>query len=240
MLIRLSDLKDYQVQALDGDVGRVDDVYFYRGEWQIRYLLLAASYEPTDRRVMVPTSNVKEIRPDQHVLILDLTSSQVRESPDVGISQPVSRQDEIELHQYYGWPVDWLEEQHEVMPLEESSDQSQEDETRDAEGEEEVELQSGSEIIGLFQVRSNDAEIGEVTECIIDDDDWTLQFIGAKLTGSPESNILLTTDIIDQVDWVDADIYVDATREVVAASPAIDPSAPLDDEQRARLQAYYS
>ncbi len=39
MLVSLTELRSYRIESTDGDIGRIDDLMFFRGEWTVRYVV---------------------------------------------------------------------------------------------------------------------------------------------------------------------------------------------------------
>ncbi|MBN1992099.1 MAG: PRC-barrel domain-containing protein, partial [Anaerolineae bacterium] len=107
MLRSVKELKNYTLQAKDGEVGLVVDLYFDDDQWTVRYLVVDTGKWLPGRRVLV--NRLALGRPDwqSHVFPVDLTKEQVKNSPDIDLAQPVSRQAEIDLVQHYQWPIYW-------------------------------------------------------------------------------------------------------------------------------------
>jgi hypothetical protein len=106
MLRSLKSLFKYTIQATDGDIGEVYDFYFDDYDWVIRYLV--ADVDAIGRQVLISPVAVKEPDWENQVLPLTLTKHELKFGPDTDFAQPISRQQEIKLHQHYGWPMYWL------------------------------------------------------------------------------------------------------------------------------------
>jgi hypothetical protein len=182
---------------------------------------------------------VQEILYNRKAVRLSLTSEQIRNSPETDVSEPVSLRHEIELNQYYGWPADWLQEQHDVTPIGEMSGEPERQEADDMEEYTGPQLQSISEITGLFQIQANDVEIGKLTDFIIDDETWLIQYLTVEFSESPTGNIILSSDMVERIDWIGGYISVNALLETIKSSPAYDPSKLLTEKQIQTLHAHY-
>lgn len=235
----LSQLKTYFVEAIDGETGRVDDLYFHRGEWHIRYLLLRVAFEPEYRRVLLSTYSVQEVLTDRHVITLNLTRQQIRNSPETNVSQPISRPHEIELNQYYGWPADWLAAEQDVTPTGELSGRAERQQAGDIEEYTGAALQGCDEVTGVFRIQANDGEIGKITDFIVDDESWLLRYVIAEYADSRTGYVILATDMVERIDWVDGHFYVDAFVKTIREIPDYDPAVPFQKQQE-RLRAYYT
>jgi hypothetical protein len=231
MYNRISDLQNYTVEAIDSPVGNVGDFYFLRGQWIISYLLLNVPFESRDSGVLISTGDINEILHNKNVFLINLSSEQVRDSPEIDVSQPISRKHEIELLEYYGWPADWLKEEHDMTPIGELSEEPEREESDDADQNSEPDLLSCDEITGLFQIQANDSEVGKLTDFIVDEEDWIIRYLAAQFQPSPTGYILLPTGLIDRVDWIEAQIYLNASLANIELSPNYDPSKPLDQKK---------
>ncbi|MBE0537271.1 MAG: hypothetical protein IH624_16530 [Phycisphaerae bacterium] len=237
MLVSTLRMQDYIVQATDGEVGRVDDLYVRREEWLIRHLLLKTALEPNGGRILISTQNITHIAHDTQVISLDLTQEQVFDSPDIDVEQPISKQHEIELTQYYGWPPDWLQEEQEITPTDELSEEPQDEADADETEYTGPELQSCNEITGLFRVQLNDAEMGKIMDFLVDDETWLIEYAAVEFAESETGQILLPMAIVQGVDWTEGHIYADASLDAVADGPVYDPGQPLSQAQQELLRS---
>ena len=107
MLRSARSLQDYHVQAADGAVGSVEDFILDDESWVVRYLVVDTKHRFGGKRVLVSPEWVEGIDRPGRMVLLTLSQEQVRNSPPYDPSQPVNRQDEIRLYDYYGRPKYW-------------------------------------------------------------------------------------------------------------------------------------
>jgi hypothetical protein len=97
----------YHIHALDGDIGHVEDILVDDGKWTIRYLVVDTRNLLPGKRVLVAPAWIDSVSwPDARVR-LDLTREAVKQSPPYIPTQPLHREDEIRLYDYYGRPFYW-------------------------------------------------------------------------------------------------------------------------------------
>ena len=60
----LTGLRSYRIESLDGDIGRIDDVMFPRGEWVIRYIV-ADTVDP-DAEPLIDVADVRRLERTLH------------------------------------------------------------------------------------------------------------------------------------------------------------------------------
>ena len=98
-----SALKGYRIEARDGAIGIVSDFLFDDRTWKVRWLVVDTGNWLTGRLVLVHPSAIGRANYIERVLPVRLTKAQVEASPDVLQDRPVSRQNEFNLNDYYGW-----------------------------------------------------------------------------------------------------------------------------------------
>ncbi len=71
----INNLQGYTVQATDGDVGKVDTIYFDDETWAVRYLVVnVGNWLLTDQVLLSPLA-VTRVNPDDETISVSLTGS---------------------------------------------------------------------------------------------------------------------------------------------------------------------
>jgi sporulation protein YlmC with PRC-barrel domain len=96
-----------QIVATDGEIGRIDDIYFDDDQWVVRYLIVTTGDWLDERKVLISPYAVKVTDWTARATIVNLTREQVARSPGIDTDKPVSRQHESEYHNYYGFQEYW-------------------------------------------------------------------------------------------------------------------------------------
>jgi sporulation protein YlmC with PRC-barrel domain len=96
-----------RVVATDGEIGKVQDVLFDDESWRIRYLTVDVGSWLKRKAVLIAVTAVDQPDWPGNKVHVPLTKEQVRHSPDVGSTKPVSRQQEIAMKEFFGWPAYW-------------------------------------------------------------------------------------------------------------------------------------
>jgi hypothetical protein len=97
----VSDVAACTVNALDGEIGRVDDLILDDESWRIRYLLVDTRTWWPGRYVIVGTEWVPNGIWREDTVSVELTREAVRHSPPFDPSKPVNREYEEKLYDYY-------------------------------------------------------------------------------------------------------------------------------------------
>src|SRR5438874_12338004 len=95
------------IEARDGHIGSVKDLYFDDQAWKIRYLVVNTGKWLPGRIVLIAPEAIVQAWHGESGLPVDLTKDQIRSSPDVYTAEPISRRAEQLLYAHYGWIPYW-------------------------------------------------------------------------------------------------------------------------------------
>ncbi len=107
MLIKSKSIKDYKLRGTDDEVGGIKDFYFDDKFWTIRYLVANTGNWLNSRQVLISPYFLKNVDHGSELINVDLTKSQIENSPTIERDVSVSRQYEESYHSYYGTPLYW-------------------------------------------------------------------------------------------------------------------------------------
>jgi hypothetical protein len=102
MLCDLKALIGSPVVATDGETGSVRNFLFDDQSWKVRYLVVDVGNWLKRRDVVLPITALEKPDWGKRICHAHLTKDQVRNSPDVDTEEPVSRQQEIAMRDYFG------------------------------------------------------------------------------------------------------------------------------------------
>jgi uncharacterized protein YrrD len=245
MLGKASELKGSKLQARDGVIGKIKDLYFDDQAWTVRYLVADTGNWLTGRKVVLSPHAVKKIHAaEEHLMEVDLTQRQIEESPSIAEAVPITRQFEIEYYQYYNWPIYWNGPwAWGPMPYPGNLPPSgvipvpSPDSAREKSGE--SHLRSVKDVTG-YAIQALDDHFGHIDDFILDDQDWAIRYLVADTRNwLPGKKALLPAQWISSVSWEESRVYVDLDRDTVKRAPEYDPSKPPTRDFETRLFAYY-
>ncbi|MGH7342521.1 MAG: PRC-barrel domain-containing protein [Candidatus Rokuibacteriota bacterium] len=107
MLRTAGNLKGVTIEAMDGDIGSAQDLYFDDQTWTVRYLGVDTGTWLPGRQVLISPFAFQVVHGASR-LRTSLTKEQVRDSPSIDTDRAVDRQREIVFSRYYGYPYYWL------------------------------------------------------------------------------------------------------------------------------------
>jgi len=73
MLNKAKTLKGYELNSLDGEIGKVQEFYFDDQHWAIRYLVAETGNWLTDRQVLISPHALGAVMKEEQQIAIDLT-----------------------------------------------------------------------------------------------------------------------------------------------------------------------
>jgi hypothetical protein len=243
MLRNAADLKGFAIQATDGEIGSVRDIYFDDETWAIRYLTVDTGGWLEGRVVLISPIMIRQADWDTKRLEAALTQDQLKKSPDINTHQPVSRQHESEYFAYYGYPVYWGGPYmwgSSFFPVGLPAPTPAPSEASSTTGDSsDSHLRSAEEVNG-YGIEATDGEIGHLAGFVMDDETWAIRYIEASTRNWwPGKKVLVSPAWIARVSWVDSSVYVDLARETIKGAPEYSESMVVAREYEQQLFSHY-
>ena len=257
MLRNLQELEHAKIEATDGEIGRVKDLYFEDDAWVVRYLVVETGSWLSSRQVLI--SPISVLRPDwvAQTLPVSLTQAQVRNSPDIDTDQPVSRQNEQQLLGYYGYPGYWDgagmwgeglypdamvpgDAGYRVDRVErERALEAYLRDERARHRNDNPHLRSCNAVKG-YHIRATDGEIGHVSGYLLDDQTWAVRYLVVDTSNWWLGHkVLVAPPWIQAVQWSDRTVAVDLTRESIRNAPAYDGAVAWRRDEELNLYRHH-
>jgi uncharacterized protein YrrD len=205
------------VDASDGSIGSVHDLYFDEQTWSVRYLVVDTGKWLPGRKVLVIPDAIQTPWHHEDVLPVNLTQEEIQSSPEIDTAAPVSRLAEDLLHRHYSWIPYWgdFTSVPAPPPLIGASTESRRQAEQAAEELTEQPLRSAKKVQG-HRVEATDGKVGRVEDFLIDDDFRRILFLAihveALLFGK---EVLASPRLVSRVEWASSTIYVDTTRQAI-------------------------
>ncbi len=215
-----------EVEAIDGNIGKVADLYFDDERWVIRYLICRTGDWTDPEWVLVSPLSIKHIDTEESKVDVNLTRKAVEESPDASLKQPVSRRFEVEYSKYFQIPIYWAGSglwggamspaafAKAAMPPEEEEKALSED-------TEESHLRSVDEVTG-YHVKADDGSIGHVEDFIINNETWAIRHVAVDTRNwLPGKVVKIAPARIDEIVWTESSVHIHMTKEAIKESPEL-------------------
>lgn len=106
----MEEVEGYTVAAKDGDIGHVEGFIVDDTNWVVRYLAVDTRNYWPGKHVLVSPEWTREVNYNSGQVIVDLERDVIKESPEVDLDEPISREYETDLCRFYGREGYWSRE----------------------------------------------------------------------------------------------------------------------------------
>ncbi len=100
-------MKQFRVEAVDGEIGRVEDMILDDETWMMRYFVVNTAGLLRGKKVLAAVGWTDRLDSDGNVLSVSINREQFSHSPEYDPLAPVNRQYEERLYDFYGRPRYW-------------------------------------------------------------------------------------------------------------------------------------
>jgi hypothetical protein len=261
MLHSADKLRGTRLEAVDGEVGKVKDLYFDDVSWSLRYFVVDTGHWLSSRQVLISPDAVTGYDLETGRLVTSLTRSEVEESPPISEHEPVSRQYEARLASYYGWTPYWsygltpgagmytypiiggggaFPYPLAATPGTPAPESREIEEIAAREREQnDPHLRSNKEVDG-YHILAKDGEIGHIKDFLIHGGDWKISHLVVDTRNwIPGRKVVIDIGWVSDIDWVERQASVDLTRSQIESSPEFDEDVYLDHDYETEVGAYY-
>jgi hypothetical protein len=239
VLHRTNELFRFDLRSLDGNLGKIEDLYLDDRYWAVRYLVVETEGWLVQRRVLVSPRAVMAVDIHSDTIATRLTKAQLAASPSPDEHAPVSRQFEIAYNEFYEYSPYWIgplawgaysapRPPEDAAPLEEKESWDNH-------------LYSAKDLTGFtrYRVLAADGHLGHVVDLVVSEVDWIVRYLVVNTRGWLPGKHVLVPPHWTKVDWETATLTLDLSREVVKAAPAYNEGVPIDREYEAKLFGHY-
>ncbi|MFA6243716.1 MAG: PRC-barrel domain-containing protein [Candidatus Hydrogenedentales bacterium] len=240
MLIKVKTLEGYTLDSLDGEIGKVKELYFDDRHWTVRYLVADTGNWLTGRQVLISPYALDAVNTDERQIAINMTKKQIEESPSLNTDKPVSRQFEEDYYGYYGWPMYWAGPYawgaYPFIPR----DPEQWGEAIRDEHEWDSHLRSTRDVSG-HHIQATDDEIGHVEDFVVDDETWAIRYLIVDTRNWwPGKQVLVSPQWIERVSWNEQKVFVNLNRETIKQAPEFTEETVLNRDYENGLHGHYS
>lgn len=245
MLEKAKIIKNYKLKCLDGEIGKVKDFYFDDETWTIKYLVINTGNWLIGRKVLISPQSIKSMSKDDESFVINLTKSQIENSPILESDKFVSKDYLKKFHIYYEFPIyskgawygeDWKSPPH--MP----SDAERKKFIQNIEDESEWDphLRSMKTVSGYY-IQATDGEIGHLDDFIFDAETWKINYLEIDTKNwLPGRRFIISPEWIDHVGWDDSTVFVNHSTDEIEHSPEYTSETVLDLDFEKKLHDHYN
>jgi sporulation protein YlmC with PRC-barrel domain len=255
MLRTVKNMQDSVISTTDGNIGHVKDVYFDDETWCVRYLVVDTGTWLSSRNVLLSPISIGLANWADKLLPVSITKEQVKNSPDISTEKPVSRQQEIELLEYYGYPYYWggygmwgagvypnmmltgyvgL-----VLPPHDEDPEATKAFKAEQHQDDDIHLRSFQALID-YHIHATDGDIGHIQDLIVDEETWAIRYMIVNTSNwGLGRQVLIPAPWIQDVSWQDAKASVNLTRQAVKDAPPYNPAMQVDRKMEMYIYNHY-
>lgn len=102
------DVTGHHIQALDGEIGHVEDFIIDDETWTIRYLVVDTKNWWPGKKVLVSPQWIDNVSWNESKVFVDLPRKEIRQGPEYTDWSLLTREFESILHQHYKRPGYWV------------------------------------------------------------------------------------------------------------------------------------
>jgi uncharacterized protein YrrD len=101
---------DYNIQAIDGEIGHVDDFIIDDETWAIRYLIVNTRNWWPGKKVLLSPRWIESVSWEEGKVFVNLLRESIKKSPEYTEESMLTRDYEAGLHRHYNLHGYWVEE----------------------------------------------------------------------------------------------------------------------------------
>ncbi len=105
------DLDGYYIQAVDGEIGHVEDFVVDVETWAVRYLIVGTRNWWPGKKVLVSPKWIERVSWNESKVFVNLPRETIKQSPEYTDEFLLTRDYETKLHQHYDRQGYWVDEQ---------------------------------------------------------------------------------------------------------------------------------
>jgi hypothetical protein len=244
MLYRLQKLLGSPITASDGEIGRIEDVYFDDCRWAARYLVVDTGAWLTGRKVLISAISVGSIDWERNLVHVGLNRQQVEASPPIDTDKRAFRQLEGDFLDYYGYPYYWTGPSlwgmasHPISPVVRIP-QATNPLGKHGEASTDAHLRSVRHVTG-YHLQATDDSMGQVEDFLLDNTSWAIRYLVVDTRNwLPGRRVVIPPQWIKSVDWVERVVNVDVTRDNVQAAPEYHSGQDFSRTHETNLYRHY-
>jgi sporulation protein YlmC with PRC-barrel domain len=230
MNISLNSLLNFDIEALDGDIGFIKDILFDDQQWTVRYLSVDTNrWKPLSKKVLISPVALQLLDVEQEKVHVSLSKEDVLNSPSIDTHKPISRQFEEVLFDFFGYGYYWNgmglwgEFQSPLELAEKQRLEQSEGQEKAKSSNQDAHLRSIDEL-KHYDVVETDGMQGHVHDFILDTDTWLIKYLVIDtrnwLPGGRKA--LLPPEYLESLSWKDQAVFCELNIKQIKQIPDFD------------------
>ncbi len=235
----LKALLGFKLATTDKVKGKVKDFLFDEERWVVRYLEADQGKILPRKQVLIPRVFLDQPEWDKEHFPIKMTQEEIEKCPATDENLPVSRKYEQELAEHLQLQNYWAiappiigTAAYPPRPITLPEKQVKEEDV-------DTNLRSLKEVLG-YEVNTSDGSYGELTDIIIDDDDWqVVYFVTNSKYTDVNREVMLAIGLIKEISYVNQRITLEMNFRNMLRAPDYNPTTPLSREFEEQVFDFY-
>jgi sporulation protein YlmC with PRC-barrel domain len=218
MVRKCDDLYQRPIQAIDGELGKLSDLYLDDRSWQVQYLVVELGSWFKSKRVLISPSALAEY--DGSSLKVHLTKHEISTCPDSNADKPVSLQEKEHSDARYTMVQSYgvTSGLNMVLPF---VPPGPDDDAR-INSRWNRHLRS-SRRLSRYTLCTEDGADGSIKDFLVDDRTWNIRYVIFRLSAPHNGpDRLLETKKINTIEWAAECLNVESICPLLARCPEFD------------------
>lgn len=224
MLRSIKEIIGCDIQTIEGETGKIEDIYFDTLHWRINYLVISTGSWYQGKKFLLPPEDCEaKINTDEKKIITNLSKQQIQNAPDVDAEKPVSRRHNLSLRLYYKWPIYWKNTKPEPLGTKPDKKMSISGVDNATASEKETDDQSpihSFNHVSQYRLKAIDGDIGVINDALFDEKKWSMEYIVAGtyewLAGK---EVLIHFLWVESIEWHYETVTMALSRTEIKNSP---------------------
>ncbi|WP_270182455.1 PRC-barrel domain-containing protein [Alkalihalobacillus sp. CinArs1] len=101
------EVSNYHIQAIDGEIGHVDDFIFDDETWKLRYFVVDTKNFLSGKKVLLSTEWIEDIHWNDRSVVVNVPKDKIENAPEYLLNERLTRRFEEDLYTHYGKTGYW-------------------------------------------------------------------------------------------------------------------------------------
>jgi sporulation protein YlmC with PRC-barrel domain len=242
MLRSIEEILGYKIQAEDGTLGRIKDIYFDDTSWAIRYVVVDTGTWMAGRQIVLAPEVLGEPDPNRREMPITLARRRIEGSPPIVQEQGLTPRQQQLLAEYYDWSLPAAKRSVGSAAMGAGDGpkaarmllQNQQSEQLDPH------LKSLRGMIG-YHIRARGVDVGHIEDVLVQTDSWLLRYLVIDARNLvPGKKMLVSPAWVRRVEWSGGVVDVDLTAGSLKDGPPFDASQIISREYEKKLYDHYA
>lgn len=235
MLWSAKKLRGYTLNARDGRIGAVSDLFFHDQTWFLEHMVVKLGIWPQSKEVLIGAERLGTPLEEKNEIVIRFTKAQIQQSPLKGEDPPVSQQEPLPLqtahHEppFQGGPEGFSPVLPGMQPgaivmVEAEKELKKAQRHLQKPPRQNPHLRSMKEVSG-YTLKTSDGKKARMEDFLIEvnNEAWLIRWVVASVyKWWPGEKVLLATEQFLNVEWGSQAVHVELTHNELKGSPSID------------------